>query len=132
MSAEEYTRYLYAKLEQIRSNTGYHWTVWSKTDNHFIGVVNLNPIKGTTRMQIGAQLKRDQWGLGYASELLARLVAFGIQDLKLPALYGVFEKENKASRRLLEKLGFLFHELRTADGTEWEEHRYIPLPGPGV
>src|SRR5438445_5099812 len=70
MSEQEYTQYLYAKLEQIRSNTGYHWTVWSKTDKRFIGVVNLNPIKGTTRMQIGAQLKRDQWGLGYASELL--------------------------------------------------------------
>src|SRR5258707_6651913 len=94
MSPEEYARFVHTKLEQIRSNTGYHWAVRLKKDQRFIGVVNLNLIAGTSKMQIGAQLKRDYWGQGFASELLHKLVEFGIHQLHLPAVYGVFEKNN--------------------------------------
>jgi len=128
MNAEEYTKFLYTKLEQIRTGIGYHWAVRLKTNNEFIGAVNLNRIKGTDRLQIGAQLKRDYWGGGYASELMAKLVEFGIHELRLPAVYGVFEKENNASRRLLEKLGFVFEESFQEQEVEVEVHKYA-APG---
>ncbi|MBN9382831.1 MAG: GNAT family N-acetyltransferase [Chitinophagaceae bacterium] len=128
MNAEEYTKYLHTKLEQIRTGAGYHWAVRLKTNNEFIGAVNLNPIKGTTRMQVGAQLKRDYWGQGFASELMQKLVEVGIQQLHLPAVYGVFEKENHASRRLLEKLGFVFEEGFQEQEVELEVHKYT-MPG---
>ncbi len=129
MSAEAYTQFLQTKLDQIRDRVGYHWAVRSKSDGRWIGAVNLNRIGGTTRLQIGAQLKRDYWGQGYASELLARLVRFGIDELKLPAVYGVFEKENNASRRLLEKLGFVFEKSYKEQDVELEVHQY---PAPAV
>ena len=103
---------------------GYHWAVRAKANGRFIGAVNLNPIGSTSRLQIGAQLKRDYWGDGYASELLARLVKFGIDELRLPVVYGVFEKENKASRRLLEKLGFVFEKSYKEQEVELEVHQY--------
>ena len=123
-NAEEYTKFLYTKLEQIRSNTGYHWAVRSKTNQDFIGAVNLNRIAGTTKMQIGAQLKREYWGQAYASELMKKLVEFGIHRLHLPAVYGVFEKENTASRKLLEKLGFVFEESFQEQEVELEVHKF--------
>lgn len=128
MNAEEYTKFLYTKLEQIRTGAGYHWAVRLKTNNEFIGAVNLNPIRGTTKLQIGAQLKKDYWGQGFASELMQRLVEFGIHQLHLPAVYGVFEKGNSASRRLLEKLGFVFEEGFQEQEVELEVHKYT-TPG---
>ena len=128
MNAEEYTKFLYVKLEQIRTGAGYHWAVRLKTSNEFIGAVNLNPIKGTTKLQIGAQLKREYWGQGFASELMEKLVEFAIHELHLSAVYGVFEKENNASRRLLEKLGFVFEEGFQEQEVEVEVHKYMP-PG---
>ena len=125
MSAEAYTQFLQTKLDQIRTRVGYHWAVRSKTGQPFIGAVNLNPIAGGSRLQIGAQLKRDYWGQGYATELLARLVTFGIDELKLPAVYGVFEKDNTASRRLLEKLGFVFEKSYKEQEVELEVHQYL-------
>lgn len=128
MTAHEYTQFLQTKLEQIRNGTGYHWAVRLKTDQQFIGAVNLNPIKGTSKLQIGCQLKRDFWSQGFASELMARLLEFGIQELKLPAVYGVFQKENKASGKLLEKLGFVFEEGLQEQEVELEIHKYT-TPG---
>jgi RimJ/RimL family protein N-acetyltransferase len=157
MSPEEYTKFLYVKLEQIRTGVGYHWavrlknfpgtdspgTVPGSTDGEFVGAVNLNPIKrgtsqssiagesplpDTPRLQIGAQLRRDYWGQGFASELMQRLVEFGIDQLHLPAVYGVFEKDNNASRRLLEKLGFVFEESFQEEEVELEVHKYT-APG---
>jgi len=140
MSPEQYTQFLHTKLEQIRTGVGYHWAVW--VDNNFIGAVNLNPIKrtgnpttpdssanpaspnGPARLQIGCQLKRDYWGQGFASELTARILDFAIHELKLPAVYGVFEKDNNISRRLLEKLGFVFEESFQEQEIIAEIHKY--------
>lgn len=129
MTEEEYGRFLQDKLEQIRHKTGYHWAVRLKTTGTFIGAVNLNPIKGTPMLQIGCQLKRACWRQGFASELMQRLLIFAVGDLRLTEVYGVFEKENPISRRLLKKLGFVWQETKEGvPGTEIEIHKYIPSP----
>jgi len=127
MTAEQYHAFLQTKLQQIKDGSGYHWAVWSKTDGAFIGAVNLNPIFGTSKLQIGCQLKRDYWGQGYASELMKRLVEFGLEELRLPAVYGVFEKDNIVSRRLLQRLGFVLEESRSEKGVEIEIHTKKPV-----
>jgi [ribosomal protein S5]-alanine N-acetyltransferase len=124
MTEEEYQRFLRVKLEQIRLGTGYHWAVWLKDGCDFVGAVNLNPIGGTTRLQIGCQLMRQYWGQGYASELIRRVLEFAIREARLMEVYGVFEKENIVSRRLLAKLAFAWIEDKTEQGVEVEIHRY--------
>lgn len=124
MTAEEYQRFLRLKLEQIRLKTGYHWAVRLKEDGSFVGAVNLNPIGGTPRLQIGCQLKRQYWGQGFASELTKRVLEFAIGEAGLKEVYGVFEKENIVSRRLLAKLGFVWIEDLNQLDVEVEVHRY--------
>jgi len=145
MTEQEYALFLQAKLEQIRTGAGFHWAVWLKDSTlqqapadvprHaavesagespvFIGAVNLNPVAGTPMMQIGCQLKRDYWYQGFASELTRRLRDFAVTEAGLTTVYGLFEKENKASRRLLEKLGFVWQETRDSQGVVLEIHKY--------
>jgi [ribosomal protein S5]-alanine N-acetyltransferase len=123
MTPEEYDRFLQLKLEQIRLGTGYHWAVWLKANGGFIGAVNLNPIGSSTRLQIGCQLKRDFWGQGFASELTKRILDFALNEIELPAVYGVFQKDNAVSRRLLEKLGFILEEIILEQDREIEIHK---------
>jgi [ribosomal protein S5]-alanine N-acetyltransferase len=125
MTDEEYQRFLRVKLEQIRQKTGYHWAVWLKDSGDFVGAVNLNPIGGTARLQIGCQLKRQYWGQGFASELMKWVLEFAVNQVGLKEVYGVFEKENIVSRRLLAKLGFEWIEDRTELDVELEVHRYL-------
>lgn len=124
MTAEQYQVFLWSKLEQIRNGAGYHWAVWLKGPHEFIGAVNLNPITGTDKLQIGCQLKREYWGQGFASELTKRILEFGIGELGLKAVYGVFEKNNIVSRRLLERLGFVWEESLVSEGVEIEIHTF--------
>jgi ribosomal-protein-alanine N-acetyltransferase len=132
MTDEEYGRFLQGKLEQIRNKTGYHWAVRLKTNGTFIGAVNLNPIRGTSLLQIGCQLKRACWRQGFASELMQRLLIFAADDLRLREVYGVFEKDNFISRKLLINLGFVWQETKQeSPETEIEIHKYI-LPTPST
>jgi RimJ/RimL family protein N-acetyltransferase len=124
MTEEEYQQFLLLKLEQIRLGKGYHWAVWLKADGAFIGAVNLNPIGNSERLQIGCQLKRDYWGQGFASELTRRVLDFAVGEAGLSEVYGVFAKDNAVSRRLLEKLGFVWVESKMEQGVETEIHRY--------
>jgi ribosomal-protein-alanine N-acetyltransferase len=128
MSDSEYQQFLRLKLDQIRQKTGYHWAVRLKSDSSWLGAVNLNPIGGTPRLQIGCQLKRQYWGQGFASELLKRGLEFAIRDTGIKEVYGVFEKENIVSRRLLARLGFVWIEDLTQQDVEVEIHRYV-VPG---
>jgi len=123
MTSDEYDRYLQLKLEQIRLGTGYHWAVWLKTNGAFIGALNLNPIGSSTRLQIGCQLKRDFWGQGFASELTKRVLDFALDEIELPVVYGVFQKDNAISRRLLQKLGFILEETILEQDREIEIHK---------
>jgi [ribosomal protein S5]-alanine N-acetyltransferase len=123
MTPDEYDRYLLLKLEQIRLGTGYHWAVWLKTNGAFIGALNLNPIGNSTRLQIGCQLKRDFWGQGFASELTKRVLDFALEEIELPVVYGVFQKDNATSRRLLQKLGFTLEESILEEDREIEIHK---------
>jgi ribosomal-protein-alanine N-acetyltransferase len=126
MTADEYQRFLYTKLEQIRRRTGYHWAVRLKTDSSFIGAVNLNPIGNSSLLQIGCQLKRTCWHQGFATELMKKVVSFAIDEARLSEVYGVFEKDNLISRKLLARLDFHWEETKAdpSMGTEIEIHKY--------
>ncbi len=128
MTEGEYQQFLLLKLEQIRAGIGYHWAIWLKEDGAFIGAVNLNPIGNSDMMQIGCQLKRDYWGQGFASELMQRVVDFAVGEVDITPVYGVFEKDNTASRRLMQKLGFTLVEKRTDQGINIEIH-FFPAVG---
>jgi|SRR5580658_4324612 ribosomal-protein-alanine N-acetyltransferase len=130
MTPGEYQQFLRLKLDQIRLKTGFHWAVRLKSDGSWLGAVNLNPIGGTPRLQIGCQLKRQYWGQGFASELLARVLEFAVREAGLKVVYGVFEKENIVSRRLMAKLGFVWLEDLTEQGVKVEIHRFTNSSSP--
>jgi RimJ/RimL family protein N-acetyltransferase len=73
-------------------------------------------------------LESSYWGQGLASELTRRALEFAVGEAGLEEVYGVFEKENFVSRRLLAKLGFAWSEDLNELGVEVEVHRYPPPP----
>lgn len=59
-------------------------------------------------MEVAYTFKRALWGRGLASEVLEFLADLGPKQLALPSLIGVASIGNIASRRVLEKAGFVF------------------------
>jgi RimJ/RimL family protein N-acetyltransferase len=54
---------------------------------------------------IGYFVDKNQWGNGYATEMIKALVDFGFRELELHRIYANCDADNAASRRVLEKVG---------------------------
>jgi RimJ/RimL family protein N-acetyltransferase len=60
------------------------------------------------RGELGYVLNRAYWSLGYATEATLRLVQFGFDELDLHRIEATCHPDNRASARVLEKVGFQF------------------------
>lgn len=95
--------------ERRRRIDGYApWTVVAMADQRIIGWGGLyqDPFEPGWGPEVGYFLAPDQWGRGYASELVAVCTALADGVLRLPELRGFAHPENIGSRRVLEKAGF--------------------------
>ena len=115
---EEYITFLESRIAQIKSGAGYHWVVRSRDNNEFIGLMNLNPIGNTDKIQVGFQLKRKFWNQGLATELTIKVLDFASIEAKLRDVYGVFNSNNIASAKIFKKLKFDLVEKRQIEGED--------------
>lgn len=59
------------------------------------------------RCDIGYALKREHWGHGYIAEALATVLRFGFDTLELNRVEADIDPRNLASRRAVERVGFV-------------------------
>jgi RimJ/RimL family protein N-acetyltransferase len=83
------------------------WRVESRTDGTFYGLGALLRMPTGDDVELAYRLARSAWGRGIATELGARLVEYALGDVGLPRVVAVTYPENRASQRVLEKLGFM-------------------------
>lgn len=122
-SNEFFQDFLKKKVESNKDEVVF-WTVKIKDHEEFVGTVNLNRFSSTTMMQLGCHLRSRFWNKGYASELLEKILEYGIDILKLNEIFGLFEEENIASKKLLEKLGFRPFEIKVFSETKVNIYKY--------
>ena len=82
---------------------------------------------------IGYNLRKDQWGHGYAGETILGLLDFVRQTRQVRGIQGTVASENFRSRRVMEKLGMAFAEdivLTKLDGSaSYPGKRYVRIFG---
>jgi ribosomal-protein-alanine N-acetyltransferase len=90
--------------------------VRTKEGGRAIGHCILRPIScdPARDLEIGYLLEEAFWGRGYATEIVGALVRYALVEKKAPRVTAFIHPENQASRRVLEKNGFVF------TGTEQE------------
>lgn len=88
------------------------WILWLRDENRRIGRCGLFRVSSqaapeTLRGQpeIGWTLAEAYWGRGYAGEAARTVLAFGFETLSYPAIYSQTSASNRASTRLMERLG---------------------------
>ena len=59
-------------------------------------------------VEIGWRFSRQSWGKGYASEAALAALDFGLRKRGLSEIVGVYQAENHASGRIMQKLGMGF------------------------
>ena len=76
-------------------------------------------------------IRKASWGMGYGTEAAAALIDYGFQNLSLHRIWAQAAPENKASLRVLEKLGMTYEGLVRGivlkDGRWRDAHQYSIL-----
>ncbi len=97
------------------------FAVRQKTDNRLVGEVSLSKIE-IAQASLGFSVAPDFWGRGYASEMASRIIEYGFKDLKLHRIFANIAIENKASKRVAEKIGMSYE--GTARESKWAQERW--------
>ena len=70
------------------------------------GGIQHTHVGGRDEVEVGWAVMADRWGEGFATELAAASVQFGFERLGLTDIVAFTMPTNRASRRVMEKLGF--------------------------
>ena len=79
-----------------------------KEENAFIGFSGLKYLPEEDQVDLGYRFRPDLWGRGIATESAIASLEFARNTLKLEQVVACILPDNKASHRILEKLGFIF------------------------
>lgn len=79
-----------------------------KETHEFIGWAGLLYLPEFDKVDIGYRFKKEYWGNGYATEAARAIIDHGFNVLGLDLIIAIALPENKASIRIMEKVGMMF------------------------
>jgi RimJ/RimL family protein N-acetyltransferase len=84
------------------------WAVIQRGQSQLMGTCVLHHLNlAHHRAEVGYSLSPEWWGKGVMSEVVAVELAFAFETMGFHSLEAIIDPDNTASRRLLEKLGFV-------------------------
>ena len=91
------------------------YAICEKENGKAIGAIELK-LKGHTDMtdrddecELGYWLGKPFWGRGYMPEAVRELLRFGFEELKMTTIWCGYYDGNLKSKRVQEKVGFVYH-----------------------
>jgi RimJ/RimL family protein N-acetyltransferase len=83
-------------------------SVIEKQSGKFLGWCGLWRLPETDEIEVGYAIAKEFWRKGYAVEAAEALLKYGFEKLNLNKIVAVAFPENKASQRVMEKLGMSY------------------------
>jgi ribosomal-protein-alanine N-acetyltransferase len=98
-----------ARLEEsFAEQSGIRWAITRRGSDELIGTCGFwRLLKPHFRAEIGYELAPETWGQGIMAEAVGAALAFGFTTMGLHSVEANIHPDNAASRRVLEKLGFV-------------------------
>jgi RimJ/RimL family protein N-acetyltransferase len=83
------------------------WAIADRATDRLIGTATMfNIYRDQQRAEVGYSLQRSQWGQGLAREAVARVLAYGFDELKLRRIEADIDPRNAPSLALVSHFGF--------------------------
>jgi RimJ/RimL family protein N-acetyltransferase len=102
---------LRAEIERERSSGVQYWALFDHRNGDFVGCGGLRPwvyTPGEANFEVGFHLVKRCWGKGYATEAALGAIGYAWEKLQLSKVYAGHHPDNRASEKILKKLGFAF------------------------
>jgi RimJ/RimL family protein N-acetyltransferase len=97
-----------AGLEAAAHGSAYPFALALRAHGRLIGCVTLLVVAEHRRGGLAYWVGRQFWGQGYATEAGTRVVRFGFEELRLNRTVAGAMTRNRASTRVMEKLGMRY------------------------
>lgn len=103
-----------------------YWPVFLQNINEFVGCCGLRPydLKNMI-LELGVHLLPVYWGKGLAQEAAKAVMEYAFTKLKANSLFAGHNPENKASEKLVKRLGFKFRNYEYYPPTGLEHASYL-------
>ncbi len=101
---KDYEEYGFGRLAVILKETG-----------AFVGWAGLAYLPEFDLVDLGYRFKKAFWGKGYATEASKAILDYGFKTLNLDSIVAIAIPENKASIRVMEKVGMVFDKIAPYD-----------------
>jgi RimJ/RimL family protein N-acetyltransferase len=104
---------LSAEIERERSSGAQYWALFDHRNGDFVGCSGLRPWVYTPSeadFEVGFHLVKRRWGNGFGTEAALGALEYAWVKLQLPKVYAGHHPDNRASEKILKKLGFEFIE----------------------
>jgi RimJ/RimL family protein N-acetyltransferase len=92
------------------------WLANDQASGEFVGRAGLWEEYGWPGTEVAWTIRRDRWGLGFATEGAAAALEFAFSVLDREQVISIIHPENAASIRVAEKLGLTFAEFQERQG----------------
>ncbi|GAB4209538.1 MAG: GNAT family protein [Roseiflexaceae bacterium] len=95
-------------LTDYREQNGIRWAITRRGDDYMIGSCGFwRLVKPHFRAELGYDLLPQWWGQGIMTEAIMAVLRFAFTTMGLHSIEAQIHPDNIASRRVLEKLGFV-------------------------
>ncbi|MDY8135415.1 GNAT family N-acetyltransferase [Aquimarina sp. 2201CG5-10] len=84
------------------------WATFLKNEKQFVGWAGLAYLPEFDEIDLGYRFSSKYWGMGFATEASQAILTYGFDKLKLKRIIAIAMKENKASIKVMEKVGMEF------------------------
>lgn len=121
---EQIRAYIEAARNLYRAEGFCLWPLIHRDDQALIGFCGLDRLWGGDEIEIGYWLSPDYWGRGLATEAAQAVMQYGQETLGLRQIVAVAQPANRASIRVLEKLGMTYIKDVCHEGVEHVFYRY--------
>lgn len=107
-SLEEMEQAIESRVKDYKTFGYGRWATFLKSNKQFIGWSGLLYLPEFDEIDLGYRFSPTFWGKGYATEASRAILSYGFDNLKLKRIIAIAMKENKASIRVMEKVGMEF------------------------
>ncbi|SDJ14712.1 GNAT family N-acetyltransferase [Salimicrobium halophilum] len=113
----------------IEKGETYPFAIILKGEDQLVGTMTLRVDKLHNKGELAYWIGKDYWNNGYATEAAQLVIDFGFKEQKLNRIWAPVMSKNKASAKLMQKVGLTYEGTLKQDIIRWDEYQDVDIFG---
>ncbi|MBM7601667.1 RimJ/RimL family protein N-acetyltransferase [Virgibacillus halotolerans] len=113
----------------IEAGSAYPFAVTMESTKELIGTMTIRVDKLHNKGELAYWIGRPYWGKGYATEAAQLIIDFGFNELNLNRIWAPIMSKNKASCKVMEKVGMSYEGTIKQDILRWGQYEDVDIYG---